>query len=267
MKSTRLILVLLLSAVMVEHIYGKSYEDEADYFDLDDYEENSDDYLDFEPEDIEEERPKKGSKAEKENFCIRYCRRHTTIVNCFESCMNPSIKPITYNSGSAWIEEYKGKRRNNSVKEAVPVKEAIPVKISIFDRMNNMRICDLQCPCKSQFCWAESSKRLKCIDDCLSSLSKSNKDIEEEVSPSATLSNKKVSNKVASAAVTNTAKNSLFAFNGQIPIVAKKMKLCEIDKTKCKRIPDECDLICEGKIQEKACSDCVRLWWSNKMKN
>lgn len=214
MKSTRLILVLLLSAVMVEHIYGKSYEDEADYFDLDDYEENSDDYLDFEAEDI---------------------------------------------------EEYKGKRRNASVKEAVPVKEVVPVKkISIFDRMNNMRTCDLQCPCKSESCWAESSKRKKCIDNCLASLSKSDEDIEEEAAPSATVSNKKVSNKVAAASATNVAKNAPVAFYS-LSTVAKKMK-CPKDM-KCKKygIPDECDLTCEGKINEKNgqilveknCADCI----------
>ena len=115
MKSTRLILVLLLSAIMVEHIYCKSYEDEANYFDLDDYEENSDDYLDFEPEDIEEEgdftsmhnRPpvykeQKTTPEEKakKSKCYKECgayflksgKEFEDGKTCFDSCMTTLIE-------------------------------------------------------------------------------------------------------------------------------------------------------------------------------
>ena len=110
-----MILVLLLSTIMVEHIYCKSYEDEANYFDLDDYEENSDDYLDFEPEDIEEEgdftsmhnRPPvykeqkttpeekaKKSKCYKEcgTYFLKRGKEFEDGKTCFDSCMTTLIE-------------------------------------------------------------------------------------------------------------------------------------------------------------------------------
>lgn len=127
-----MILVLLLSTIMVEHIYCKSYEDEANYFDLDDYEENSDDYLDFEPEDIEEEgdftsmhnRPpvykeQKTTPEEKakKSKCYKECgayflkrgKEFEDGKTCFDSCMTTLIElaPSASQSGKNQKAGYK----------------------------------------------------------------------------------------------------------------------------------------------------------------
>lgn len=259
MKSTRLILVLLLSAVMVEHIYGKSYEDEADYFDLDDYEENSDDYLDFEPEDIEEElqrrikgfvRPKL-SKEQKEKRKEESGKNfRNSILSCYPQC--GAFSPLGGSNSPQNSEESK-----RCVAECIRNKQAQEdiEEEGDFTSMHNRPPVYREKKTTPE----EKAKKSKCIKECGAYFLKRGKEFEDgktcfdscmttliELAPSASTGARQVQ---------------------QMPFQAAR-RVAARCRGKCNkiRIPENCEAICEKKVHSASsggynveidCANCI----------
>ena len=186
MKSTHLIFILLLSVFIAEKthaIYINNESEQFDLNDLDNLDEDTDYYDDFdiEPEDIQEVNKRVEKKVDekfRKKSCLSICVHQTSILeNCFENCMDPTVKKIYKNNNPVWIEESENanprkanqaKVQPKKVEPLKPAKAAVPVTSfgSFFDRMNINSDCDRQCPCTTKFCWGDSKQR-KCIDDCL----------------------------------------------------------------------------------------------------
>ena len=213
MKSTRLILVLLLSAVMVEHIYGKSYEDEADYFDLDDYEENSDDYLDFEAEDIEEElqrrkgflRPKL-SKEQKEKRKEESGKNfRNSILSCYPQCGASmplgSYSPQNSEESKRCVAEcIRNKQAQEDIEEEGDFTSMHNRPPVYREKKTTPEEKAKKSKCIKE-CGAYFLKRGKafedgktCFDSCMTTLIEEDEDIEKGIAPSPSASSAKKTN-------------------------------------------------------------------------